>query len=258
MHLDSMTQTSDGVCEQDFTLDGIPGVLWTPASAGGAGGAAGAGGAGGAGGARPLVLLGHGGGQHKKGPGLVARARRLVSALGFAAAAIDMPGFGDRPKTAEDERFVAEIAERRAAGEPVGARIARYQVARAGQAVSDWQATLDALADLGYPGPAGYWGVSLGTLIGVPLAAAEPRISAAVFGLAPYDALAEAAARIAIPIEFLLQWDDELVSRDEGLALFDAFASTEKTLHANPGRHAEIPEFELDSSERFFARHLKG
>jgi pimeloyl-ACP methyl ester carboxylesterase len=249
VHLDSTTQTSDGVCEQDFTLDGIPGVLWTPAGAAGTPAVGTA--------ARPLVLLGHGGGQHKRGPALVARARRLVTALGFAAAAIDMPGFGDRPKTAEDERFVAEIAERRAAGEPVGARIARYQVARAGQAVSDWQATLDALADLGYPGPAGYWGVSLGTLIGVPLAAAEPRISAAVFGLAPHDALAEAAARIAIPIEFLLQWDDELVRRDEGLALFDAFASTEKTLHANPGRHAEIPEFELDSSERFFARHLK-
>src|SRR5271170_3443863 len=120
MHLDSMTQTSDGVCEQDFTLDGIPGVLWTPAGAAGAAGVASAAGAAGTpagpGGARPLVLLGHGGGQHKKGAGLVARARRLVTALGFAAAAIDMPGFGDRPKTAEDERFVAEIAERRAAG----------------------------------------------------------------------------------------------------------------------------------------------
>ena len=40
------------------------------------------------------------------------------------------------------------------------------------------------------------------------------------------------------------------------LALFDALASAEKTLHANPGRHGEIPAFELDSSLRFFARHL--
>ena len=48
----------------------------------------------------------------------------------------------------------------------------------------------------------------------------------------------------------------ELVLRDSGLALFDAFASPEKTLHANPGRHAGVPAFELDSSERFFARHL--
>ena len=44
--------------------------------------------------------------------------------------------------------------------------------------------------------------------------------------------------------------------REEGLALFDAFGSAEKTLHANPGRHADIPAFELDSTELFFARHL--
>jgi hypothetical protein len=55
--------------------------------------------------------------------------------------------------------------------------------------------------------------------------------------------------------EFLLQWDDELVPREAGLALFDAFASREKTLHANPGRHTEVPAFELESSARFFTRH---
>ncbi|WP_228642459.1 hypothetical protein [Microtetraspora sp. AC03309] len=57
-------------------------------------------------------------------------------------------------------------------------------------------------------------------------------------------------------VEFLLQWDDERVPRAQGLALFDALASTEKTLHGNPGRHGEIPAFELDSTLRFFARHL--
>jgi hypothetical protein len=41
------------------------------------------------------------------------------------------------------------------------------------------------------------------------------------------------------------------VPRDSGLALFDAFASREKTLHANPGRHAGVPAFELESAERF-------
>lgn len=44
--------------------------------------------------------------------------------------------------------------------------------------------------------------------------------------------------------------------RDSGLALFGAFASRDKTLHANLGRHAGVPAFELDSSERFFTRHL--
>jgi dienelactone hydrolase len=242
MHFTSTT-TSDGVCEQDFSLDGIPGVLWSPA---------------GAAGSRPLVLLGHGGGGHKRAPGVLNQARRLVTGCGFAAAAIDMPGFGDRPKTAEDERFVAEIRARRAAGEPVIGQVLRYNVTLAARAVPEWRSVLDALLDAGVAGgPVGYWGVSLGSMIGVPLAAAEPRIVAAVFGLAGgHDALTEAAGRIAIPVEFLLQWDDELVPRADGLALFDAFGSAGKTLHANPGRHGEVPAFELDSTERFFARHL--
>src|SRR5580700_2773157 len=239
------TTTSDGVREQDFTLDDIPGVLWSPA---------------GAAGPRPLVLLGHGGGgAHKRAPGVLARARRLVTGRGFAAAAIDMPGFGDRPKTAADERFVAEIRATRAAGEPIGPSVARYNAALAERDVPQWRATLDALQALdvvGPDGPVGYWGVSLGTRIGVPLAAAEPRITAAVFGLADGEALAEAAARVSIPVEFLLQWDDELVPRAGGLALFDAFGSAEKTLHANPGRHGEVPAFELESSRHFFTRHL--
>ncbi|MEV6030627.1 hypothetical protein AB0L65_05735 [Nonomuraea sp. NPDC052116] len=34
----------------------------------------------------------------------------------------------------------------------------------------------------------------------------------------------------------MLQWDDERIPLESGLALFDAFASKEKTLHANAGR----------------------
>jgi hypothetical protein len=146
-----------------------------------------------------------------------------------------------------------------AASEPIGPQVARYNAELSVRAVPEWHATLDALQELdciGADGPVGFWGVSLGSAIGVPLVAAEPRITAAVFGLAGHETLAEAAARVIVPVEFLLQWDDELVPREAGLALFDAFASHEKTLHANPGRHAGVPAFELDSSERFFIRHL--
>jgi hypothetical protein len=41
-----------------------------------------------------------------------------------------------------------------------------------------------------------------------------------------------------------------------GLALFGAFASREKTLHTNPGRHVGVPPLEMESSERFVTRHL--
>jgi fermentation-respiration switch protein FrsA (DUF1100 family) len=81
-------------------------------------------------------------------------------------------------------------------------------------------------------------------------------VRAAVLGLNGAETSAKAAAHITIPVEFLVQWDDERVPRAESLALFDVFASVEKTLHANPGKHAEIPAFELDSTLRFFTRHL--
>ncbi len=238
---------SDGVSERLFTLGEITGVLWAPAATPAAEGAG-----------RPVILLGHGGGQHKLGPGLVARARRFVTRLGAVAVAIDAPEHGDRPTAGARARFTAEAAELRAAGEPVLPAIVRYNLEMAAHAVPEWQATLDAVQQLPETGPAGYWGVSMGTMIGLPLVAAEPRIGAAVLGLAGGPALEELAARVTIPVEFLLQWDDELVARESVLALFGAFGSAEKTLHANAGQHGAIPRFELDSAERFFARHLTG
>ncbi|HWC22832.1 MAG TPA: hypothetical protein VG502_11080 [Flexivirga sp.] len=50
--------TSDGVVERDFLIGDVPGVLWSPADA-----SAGT----------PLVLMGHGGGLHKRSPGLVGQ-----------------------------------------------------------------------------------------------------------------------------------------------------------------------------------------
>ena len=73
-----------------------------------------------------------------------------------------------------------------------------------------------------------------------------------------WESPAETARRNTVPVEFVLQWDDEHIPRESGLALFDAFASTEKTLHANAGRHKDVPRFEADSAMRFFGRHLGG
>jgi dienelactone hydrolase len=114
----------------------------------------------------------------------------------------------------------------------------------AARAVPEWQATLDALQELpeiGAGGPIGFWGIMLGTGIGVPLTAVEPRITAAVFGCLGHESLTEAAAQITVPVEFLLQWDDEHVERQSGLALFDAFASKEKTLHPTRAGMARSP-----------------
>jgi len=96
----------------------------------------------------------------------------------------------------------------------------------------------------------------MGTAIGIPFIAADPRITAAVLGQHWPDALAETAKQITIPIEFAMQWHDEHIPRESALALFDAFASKQKTLHANVGQHKDLPRHEADSAVRFFLRHL--
>jgi dienelactone hydrolase len=237
------TTSADGVTGQSFTLNEIPGVLWTPDHAIGP---------------RPLIAMGHGGGQHKRAPGITARAARFAAEGGFAVVAIDAPNHGDRPQDAAFTRVREELRAGMAAGrEPAGVVAAMHDLL-AGQAVADWQQVITAVQELEHVdnGPVGYWGVSMGTGLGVPLLAAEPRIGAAVLGLVGLSGLAEAAAKVTVPVQFLLQWDDELVPRDEGLALFGALASAEKTLHANLGGHRHIPTFEIDDARQFFSRHL--
>jgi pimeloyl-ACP methyl ester carboxylesterase len=245
MHFIAET-SSNGVAERTFALGDITGVVWTPD---------------GVSGQVPLVLIGHGGGQHKRAPGVLARAQRFATACGFAAVAIDMPGHGDRPRTAQDEQHVAAIRQGSADGAPLGPVIAAYNAGLAVRAVPEWQATMDGLRDtagIGAAGPIGYFGLAMGAAVGLRLAAADARITAAVLGVIGAETLIDTARAVTIPVQFVLQWDDEMVEREAGLALFDALGSAEKTLHANPGGHADVPRFEVDSAARFFARHMGG
>jgi dienelactone hydrolase len=218
-------------------------VLWTPD---------------GAAGTRPLILLGHGGGRHKKDPDILVLAHRFVRECGFAAVAIDVPGHGDRPTDEELDRIATEMQTRIDAGADRAVLIADFQALVSRQTVPEWQSVLDAVQNLAHvgTGPVGYWGMCLGCGLGVPFVAAEPRVRAAVLGLGGASASAEVAATVTVPIQVLVQWDDERVPREQGLALFDALGSAEKTLHANPGKHGDVPDFELDSAVHFFARHL--
>lgn len=246
MHFTSET-SSNGVIERSFTLDDVTGVLWSPESLPGA---------------APLVLAGHPGGLHKKAPGHVARAHCLVTVDGFHVVSIDAPGHGDRPRNSRDERWIAEFRQARAEGSPsFGQILAEYSASVAERAVPEWRATIDAvmsLPEIGAHVPVGYSGMSLAGAIGIPLAAVEPRITAACFGwLSAHDALLEAAKQITIPIEYLLPLDDKEIPRAFGLELFEAFASADKVLHAFPGGHSQVPtDGRIDT--RFFARHLGG
>lgn len=244
-------KTVEGVVERTFEIEvsgeKVPGALWAPE---------------GASGPRPLVLMGHGGSQHKKTPGIRARGNTYTKDMGYVVAAIDAPGHGDRISPEEARRFSREISERIRTGQPMDSTRLKAMGERTLQAVPEWHAALDALQELDYigDGPVGYWGVSMGTAIGVPFVAAEPRIECAIFGLAglrPGASDFEAAARsITVPIQFAFQWDDEVAARDHGLALFEAFGSKEKTMHINPGGHLGIPRHEVASWQAFYARHL--
>ena len=241
MRFTSEQRLDDGVLEREFTLGDIPGVLWTSPKTEPA----------------PLILNGHNGGLHKRLPRLVARARHYAAEYGLAVAAVDAPGHGDRPRSAADERSRADLRRALQAGEPIDDIIDAFVLPLVEKAVPEWQATLDALQSLPEIGaPVGYEGM---TAIGIRLAVTEPRIAAVNFfaqGFVP-GAVREQARQVAIPLQFLMQWDDEGMARQPTLDLFDAFGSKEKTLHANLGGHAGTPWFEVDDGARFFTRHLK-
>ena len=144
-----------------------------------------------------------------------------------------------------------------AAGEPVNEIVNTLVLPLAEQAVPEWQAALDALVRL--PEISGRVGYEGGVIaIGIRLVVAEPRISAALLFAGSFvpRTLFGQARQVTIPLQVLLQWDDEGNDRQLALDLFDTFGSKEKTLHANVGGHAGVPSFEIDAGARFFARHL--
>jgi cephalosporin-C deacetylase-like acetyl esterase len=242
------------VSEHPFavTVEGedAPAVLWAPSDAAGP---------------RPVLLLGHGATQHKRTPSLVELARHYVQAHGYAVLAMDARDHGDRI-VGDAAAMAADVLARvtgaaRDQGGP--SAIFKTMRERARRIVPEWIAALDVAQSFPFvtaSGPVGYWGLSMGMVLGVPFVAAEPRITCAVFGLGgvrPGDeAFLDAARRIQAPVEFVFQWDDAIARRETGLAFFDALGSREKTMHINPGGHGEIPPFERAAWDCFFVRHL--
>ncbi|HXY45430.1 MAG TPA: dienelactone hydrolase family protein [Acidimicrobiales bacterium] len=235
---------SKGVRERRFDLDRdalrVPGMLWTPTEPTAP---------------RPLVLLGHGASGHKGQDYVVSMARRLVLHRGLAAASIDGPVHGDRRRQGADHGSGAVFLH--------FAQAWSSDDRMTDEMVADLVGTVDALQSLEEigTGPVGWWGLSMGTILGLPFVAAEPRMAVAVLGCmgmtGPTRARIEAdAPKVTCPILFLMQWDDELFARETAFALFDALGSKDKRLHASAGRHASVPDEEFLASEEFLARYL--
>jgi dienelactone hydrolase len=241
---------SMGVSERPFyaTCRGeqIPGILWEPEEAAGR---------------LPLVLLGHGGKSEKRNPASLSLARRLVRRHGIAVCAIDAIDHGERGAIVDtgDGPLQAEFMA-------LWKRSDTFDRMNA-----DWAATLDELlaSERFDPARIGYWGLSMGTMLGLPFVASEPRISAAVLGACGFTGPGAVAGRFAerlrvdapnvgCPVLFIVQWDDEIFHRAGALDLFDAIGSRDKRMHVHSGKHGDVPMEAADATREFLAARLCG
>ena len=237
-----------GVAERPFrvTRDGdtIPGILWLPESASAP---------------VPLVLMGHGGQSEKRNPNGLALARRFVRRHGVAVAAIDAIDHGERGPIVVTED---------PAGHPD--YIALWKNPGTFDRMNaDWRVTLDALVSLPAIDGArvGYWGLSMGTMLGLPFVASEPRIKAAVLGLCGFAGPSAIRGRfgerhradapnVTVPTLFVVQWDDERFDRVGAFELFGMLGTVDKRMHVYPGLHAEVPPEGTDGTREFLAARL--
>ncbi len=234
----------DGVCERGCAVERqgqvIPGVVWHPAASSGP---------------RPLVLMGHGGSGHKRNERMVMLGRMFAGNYGWYAAAIDGPVHGARgPVTDASDPAYRQMWQRPETVQDM---------------IDDWRATLDALSTLSDVDPArvGYWGVSMGTMFGLPYVASDPRVCAAVLGKAGMRGSSVQrsgidtyfktfAPQVTIPVLFVMQWDDERFEREGQLELFDQLGAPDKRLHAYPGQHADNGPAAFEVEAAFLKRYL--
>lgn len=204
---------------------------------------------------RALVAVGHGASGHKRMGYVLALARRLVREFDCAVFAIDGPIHGDRRQDGrlEDTLVMLEFAQYWQNHPDL------LEVAEA-----EWRAALtcvQSLDDVGSEIPVGFWGLSMGTILGMSFVAHEPRIQASVLGLMGIvGPMAERfrtdAATITVPVLFVVQWHDELFSRESSLELFDNFTVSDKTLLASPGAHGAVPAENFLRSLEFLSTRL--
>ena len=232
--------TENDVSRREFLIHRgerpVPGVLWQPENP-----IAGS----------PMVLYGHGASGDRHQRPIPYLAQKLALEASFFGLAIDGPVHGRR-KVGEGGRAAFGVEWRREGA--------------VDDMVADWKTAIDVVRaeESVAAGRLGYYGLSMGTIFGVPLVGAEPRIEVAVLGLmglvgvteAYRQQLDSAAGYIRCPVFFIMQLEDELFSRDRCLALFDRIASEDKRLHASPGLHPEFPREEVEFAAAFLHRHL--
>jgi len=205
----------------------------------------------------PLILCGHGASGDRYQAPIPHLAERFRREAGIGVLALDGPVHGLR-----------QVG-------PGGREALREEMRRPSfvdDMVQDWLLALRTIrAERGAGlGALGYFGLSMGTLFGIPLLAAAIdagiSFSVSTLGLAGTtgavafigERLRTDAAAIEHPVLYLMQLEDELFDRDGYLALFDALGASDKRLHANPGLHPEIPSEEIDFAFDFLTARVTG
>lgn len=201
----------------------------------------------------PLLLCGHGASGDRYQAPIPHLGKRMTRERDVAVLAIDGPVHGLRHVP------------------PGGREALRVEMQRDGaieDMVQDWRDALEGARRETGVGQAriAYFGLSMGSIFGIPLLASGIGVQAATLGLlgtwglgrAFGERVARDAAAIDIPVLFLMQLEDEIFNRKGCLELFDALGSADKRLHANPGLHPEIPAEEIDFAFEFLARRLAG
>ena len=234
----------DGLVSRRFVVESenrqVPGVIWSGLDIA----------------AAPLVLVGHGGSGDKFSERVQWLADRIVRKYGCSVAAIDGPAHGDRrsDRGQDPSSVFADF------------RVEMDRESSIDTMVADWRATLDSLRHVGLLGnvPVGYWGVSMGTLYGIPWLAVDLRIDVAVLGLwgmhGPGEGtrtrLVNDAAAVKCPVLFLAQMNDEHFPCEGVINLFGCVGADDKRLHLKVGGHEDVPRDELESSISFLVDRL--
>lgn len=226
---------SNGVATREFRITGddvrdVTGSVWLPTQSSEA---------------NTLVCFGHGAsGNRYQGP-ISDLAGRFATEAGMPALSIDGPVHGLRQLgPGGREAFWPEYVREDSLTEMT----------------NDWTRAIDATRELGQVNTTSiaYFGLSMGTMFGIPLIASRTDVSVATLGLfgtqegaSHFNEHMADAAKIDCPLFFLMQLEDELFTREGYLDVFDTFASKDKRIHANPGLHPEVPGREIDFAYDF-------
>ena len=223
-----------GLRDIRFRLGETPGRLWLPD---------------GEEGPLPLVLIQHPGMGSKDDPLVTGPARAWATAHRWACLGLDAPGHGER---AVPDPFAAMRDPEQAA-------------AMAAQFAGEVAAAVDTLAER-YPvdvGRLGYYGYSLGAMLGVPAVAGDGRFRAAVFaaaGTGPLSGAAEGegshlAGLADVAVRVIAKERDEVVSGEATIELYAGIPG-EKDLVTLPGGHFAVGDDVVGAAEEWLAAKL--